>query len=424
MSKHRKLSGNPPRLNSTPIEPKLFTSMDSGDLPLTKKHSYQTRGSETHEIYSPSKLPSDLSKYMDEANERLGSIHGSSREDQINVFRRGTYQTQSSEVHDVYGDYHKNLVDTENETTQKMVAEAHAQLGPVDVEAMPLPWQPKEISEHPELADIPTDITGGLFVKSTKPKVDTPKAEVENGEVDAEDAEPEEDGPTTELHYWKVRGKNMYIRAALEYFEIPYKNCPLDLGDWTKDDAPSGEQTHPKLVDKSGEATVEINGFDEVLNYVLTKAGKRDFLYKTGCNPDDESEVTKYAEVRDKILEMQNSLDKAQAESGDLEEYKSNMDALLENWKKGSLQELSDELDGESWLFEASKPSYSDFLLWEMVNKLIAMHYDLKFENSVMRFRKLLLHNDRANELPQVAGWKQSERWVDRPFNYPGSWWA
>jgi hypothetical protein len=121
---------------------------------------------------------------------------------------------------------------------------------------------------------------------------------------------------------------------------------------------------------------------------------------------------------------MQEQIDTLDKESGDVEAFKANIEILLEGWKNDELQELSGELDGQALLFESSTPSISDFLLWEMVNRLTAMQYELKLDFSILRFRKLLLHNDAVNALPQVVAWKKSDRWVKGPFNLPGAKWA
>jgi hypothetical protein len=59
----------------------------SEEPPLTTNFSYQTRNSETFEIYSPSKLPVNSEKYIEEANDKIGPLHTHySREDQIGEF--------------------------------------------------------------------------------------------------------------------------------------------------------------------------------------------------------------------------------------------------------------------------------------------------------------------------------------------------
>jgi hypothetical protein len=59
----------------------------SEEPPMTKNFSYQTRNSETFEIYSPSKLPVNSDKYIEEANDKIGPLHTHySREDQIGEF--------------------------------------------------------------------------------------------------------------------------------------------------------------------------------------------------------------------------------------------------------------------------------------------------------------------------------------------------
>jgi hypothetical protein len=59
------------------------------ETPLTKNFSYQTTNSETFEIYSPSKLPVNSEKYIEEANDKIGPLHThDSREDQIGEFRQ------------------------------------------------------------------------------------------------------------------------------------------------------------------------------------------------------------------------------------------------------------------------------------------------------------------------------------------------
>lgn len=131
-----------------------------------------------------------------------------------------------------------------------------------------------------------------------------------------------------------------------------------------------------------------------------------------------------YSKVRDLLVGMQEQIDTLDKESGDVEAFKANIEILLEGWKDNELQDLSGELDGQALLFESSTPSISDFMLWEMVNRLTAMQYDLKLDFSILRFRKLLLHNDAVNALPQVVAWKKSDRWVQGPFNLPGAKWA
>jgi hypothetical protein len=44
-----------------------------------------------------------------------------------------------------------------------MVLEAQETLGPVSAEPTPVPWQPEEFPDQLPLAQIPTDIMGGVF---------------------------------------------------------------------------------------------------------------------------------------------------------------------------------------------------------------------------------------------------------------------
>lgn len=65
----------------------MFTQKCPEELQLTKNFSYQTRNSETYEIYSPNKLPVNLEKFIEEANDKIGPLHPhESREDQIGQF--------------------------------------------------------------------------------------------------------------------------------------------------------------------------------------------------------------------------------------------------------------------------------------------------------------------------------------------------
>ena len=196
-------------------------------------------------------------------------------------------------------------------------------------------------------------------------------------------------------------------------------NCPIDLDTWSIET----ETCYPKIVDRSGTQpgqvvgyeAVQFVGYEAVMGWVGAKIDKLDFF----CGVSEE-----HCQVREMLENMQGKIDGLDRETSDVESFKAGVDLMLGGWKNDELQKLSDGLDGQSLLFESNTPSIADFLLWEMVNRLTAMQYGLKLDFSILRFRKLLLHNDAVNALPQVVQWKKSDRWVDGPFNLPGANWS
>ena len=103
------------------------------------------------------------------------------------------------------------------------------------------------------------------------------------------------------------------------------------------------------------------------------------------------------------------------------------MSELLRTWCESEdnslLKNLSQLLGPNDWLV-SNKLSIMDFLLWEVVNRLNRIHYSMQIFHGPIRFRNLLLHNDRINDLPEIRNWMNSDRYDrTRPFNLPSAVW-
>lgn len=109
------------------------------------------------------------------------------------------------------------------------------------------------------------------------------------------------------------------------------------------------------------------------------------------------------------------------------EEFKAQISEAFERWSKdnvdGTIYQLSGELGSNDWLIN-NKLSVWDFVLWELTNRFMEIHYHFSVYLGPSRFRNLLLHNDRVNNLKGIQSWRERSDYIGKPFNYPCAIWG
>jgi len=117
-----------------------------------KQESYQTERTENFDIYSQDnyvkRLPqTEKDVLIQNASNQVTNKVDSTIDQQM--MKNFSYQTQSSEVHQVYNKKEENLTDLNNPITEKLLEDAYNFIGRVNNnQPIALPWQPEDFEEE------------------------------------------------------------------------------------------------------------------------------------------------------------------------------------------------------------------------------------------------------------------------------------
>jgi len=241
-----------------------------------------------------------------------------------------------------------------------------------------------------------------------------------------------ENKKVVQFYNYEARGYGVIVKAIMEYLGTDYKEiledapCVFETEMEEKPQLPymiDRRNCCEDMTDAEAETMFTVSGkWSQLVEYIIgNSAGGKELAYEFS----DEKEE-KVVSALGFIIEHETEL--AYQYSDDQEdEYKEKMSELLRNWCESEdnslLKSLSQLLGPNDWLV-SNKLSIMDFLLWEVVNRLSSIRYSLQIFHGPIRFRNLLLHNDRINDLPEIRDWMNSDRY-DRttPFNLPSAIW-
>ncbi|XP_070574572.1 glutathione S-transferase Mu 1-like [Ptychodera flava] len=205
------------------------------------------------------------------------------------------------------------------------------------------------------------------------------------------------------IAYWKIRGLAQPMRYLVEYAGIDYKEKRYEVGpapDFSRECWFSEKHTLglpfpnlPYMID----GDVKLTQSNAILRYLARKAN----LLGTS-----DTEVIRVDLMAEQSMDLRNLMVR--------HFYNPKWEEMKENFLKtvaGLLKDFSDFLGQNPW-FAGQNITFVDFVMYELMDQL--REVDSKILDSHKNLQDFMA---RVEELPRIAAYKKSDRFMSRPIN-------
>lgn len=269
--------------------------------------------------------------------------------------------------------------------------------------------------------------------------------------------------PLVEFHDYNCRSRYQILRAFCVYMGIPYTDklytekqmadlMSREIGDYELEDV---EKILPYIEDRRQdevtlkryndeyEAIENVHGLEfvddnrylfdkeltEIAQYLfiggVENASQKYDILKGKASDNNVQRLTEKEQLVTEFLKsmLDTEFEYSNSRTGEKDMFAEQLQQWCHNESEEAvLRIVSEHLGNNNWLIN-NEISFWDFMLWELVNRLTEIQR-LGVHHGPSRYRNLLLHNDRVNELEKIAEWRKSEGYIRGPFNYPCAYWG
>ena len=209
------------------------------------------------------------------------------------------------------------------------------------------------------------------------------------------------------LGYWKIRGLAQPLRYLLEYCGFDYEEVRYELNKegrekWNEEDKKNLGLSFPNLpylID--GE--IKITQSKAILRHIAEKKGG-DMV------GDDLQTKTTLSMLVEVTVDFNNSIVRLC--------YGKNFEERLPEWVKEQQipfhQQFSEFLGDKAWAI--GHITFVDFFIYEMLDQSHLLN-----PNGFEHFPSLTSYIKRFKEIPAIANYRSSPRFIDRPINGPSA---
>ncbi|XP_046839861.1 glutathione S-transferase Mu 1-like [Xenia sp. Carnegie-2017] len=207
------------------------------------------------------------------------------------------------------------------------------------------------------------------------------------------------------LGYWNMRGLAQPIRFLLAYTSTEYEDKRYTCGpppdynreDWLKEKENLGLDfpNLPYFID----GDTKITQSSAIIRYIARKHNL--------CGETDEEKAI-VDMIENCTIDLRIGFVRLC--------YSSDFDKLVDGYKKNVVEKLDrfEKFLGDKKYLAGEKVTYPDFMLYEMLDQ-----HKIFDKKLVEPFKKLMQYCDTIEAIPQIAEYKKSNKFQERPLNNP-----
>ena len=212
-----------------------------------------------------------------------------------------------------------------------------------------------------------------------------------------------------QLHYWKIRGLGEPIKILLEYLKLDYEvHYKSDYAEMMKEKEELISQGFlfanlPYIQDGDTLLSETI----AILSYVSKKGKRLDLVPK-------EEEISKFFELTGVLQDFKNIATSCFYNSADTEKLKTNLAAAKQR-VLSKIRAFSKILSSQDYVF--GRLTFLDFYFAEFVDTVLAFQKELEIDFFGEHNSVYVAYRDRFYAIEEIKNYRQSERFMERPYN-------
>ena len=224
-----------------------------------------------------------------------------------------------------------------------------------------------------------------------------------------------------ELHYWKIRGLGQMIVTLLEYMNVPYNYTQYTkMEDFMALKTKKMEGGYldldlPMIIDPNNK-DLHLSQSQAVMFYLANQ-------YMKSLAPQTVEEYPEFMKIYSFATDLSRGMTTPAYKNKVMADFQKSVEGTMK-WYKFKIAFFVNLVDNGKWIM-GDKLTVNDFIVAETIERMATLQTELKMELATPeQFKVLKAYLDRFNSLPRIKAFRESERYLKRPFNSPVAIWG